>query len=57
MTQKVRKISKKWIEQTRDYFREFLNETDFPDPERLGRKRTEALLSGVVDHVHRGSVR
>jgi len=38
MTQKVRKISKKWIEQTRDYFREFLNETDFPDPERLGER-------------------
>ena len=38
MTQKVRKISKKWIEQTRNYFREFLNETDFPDPDRLGER-------------------
>ena len=38
MTKKVRKISKKWIEQTRDYFREFLNETDFPDPDRLGER-------------------
>ena len=38
MAQKVRKISKKWIVQTRDYFREFLNETDFPDPERLGER-------------------
>ena len=38
MTQEVSKISKKWIEQTRDYFREFLNETDFPDPERLGER-------------------
>ena len=36
MAKKVRKISTKWIEQTRDYFREFLNETDFPDPDRLG---------------------
>ena len=38
MTKKVRKISKKWVEQTRDYFREFLNETDFPDPDRLGER-------------------
>ena len=38
MTKKVRKISNKWIEQTRDYFREFLNETDFPDPDRLGER-------------------
>lgn len=38
MPQKVRKISKKWIEQTRDDFREFLNETDFPDPDRLGER-------------------
>lgn len=36
MTPKERKISQKWIEQTRDYFREFLDETDFPDPERTG---------------------
>ena len=33
---KQEKISTKWIEQTRDYFREFLNETDFPDPDRIG---------------------
>ena len=38
MPQKVRKISNKWIEQTRDDFREFLNETDFPDPDRLGER-------------------
>jgi hypothetical protein len=36
MAIKERKISKKWIEQTRDYFREFLDETDFPDPDRTG---------------------
>ncbi len=38
MTKKAKKISKKWIEQTRDFFREFLNETDFPDPERSGER-------------------
>jgi hypothetical protein len=38
MAKKVRKISNKWIEQTRDYFREFLNETNFPDPDRLGQR-------------------
>ena len=38
MTKKVRKISKKWIEQNRLLFREFLDETDFPDPERLGER-------------------
>jgi hypothetical protein len=36
MSIKERKISKKWIEQTRDYFREFLDETDFTDPDRTG---------------------
>ena len=36
MVKKAKKISKKWIEQTREYFREFLNETDFPDPDRIG---------------------
>ena len=38
MAKKARKISKKWIEQTRDYFREFLNETDFPDLDRSGER-------------------
>jgi len=32
------KISKKWIEQNRLKFREFLDETDFPDPERTGER-------------------
>lgn len=38
MAIKERKISSKWIEQTRNYFREFLDETDFPDPDRLGER-------------------
>lgn len=38
MIKKAKKISKKWIEQTRDFFREFLNETDFPDPDRSGER-------------------
>ena len=38
MTQKVRKISKKWTEKTRDYFRKFLKRTDFSAPDRLGER-------------------
>ena len=38
MVKKAKKISKKWIEETRDYFREFLDETDFPDPDRMGQR-------------------
>jgi hypothetical protein len=38
MTKQAHKISKKWIEQNRLLFREFLDETDFPDPERLGER-------------------
>lgn len=38
MAKKAKKISKKWIEQTREFFREFLNETDFPDPVRTGER-------------------
>lgn len=36
MIKKTRKVSQNWIEQWRDYFRKFLNETDFPDPDRVG---------------------
>ena len=36
MAAKPRRISKHWILKTREYFREFLDETDFPDPERIG---------------------
>jgi hypothetical protein len=35
MTKKANKISKKRIEQNRLLFREFLDETDFTDPQRI----------------------
>ena len=38
MVKRTKKISKRWIEQTREYFRDFLDETDFPDPERMGER-------------------
>ena len=38
MAKKSRKISTRWISETRDDFRAFLDETDFPDPERLGER-------------------
>ncbi len=38
MTKQAQKISKKWIEQNRLLFREFLDETGFPDPERAGER-------------------
>lgn len=38
MAVKAKKISTKWIAQTRDYFREFFNETDFPDPDRISER-------------------
>ena len=38
MAKSVKKLSRKWIEQNRDFFREFLDETDFPDPERTGER-------------------
>jgi hypothetical protein len=38
MTKNAQKISKKWIEQNRLQFREFFDETDFPDPQRLGER-------------------
>jgi len=36
MAKQINKISTGWIRQTRDDFRAFLDETDFPDPKRLG---------------------
>ena len=36
--EKSKKDIKKWIEEARDYFREFLDETDFPDPDRMGQR-------------------
>ena len=38
MEKTVNKISKKWIQKNREFFREFLTETEFPDPERLGER-------------------
>ena len=35
MARKSNKISTRWIRETRDDFRAFLDKTDFPDPERL----------------------
>ena len=36
MTRKANKISTRWILETRKVFRDFLDETNFLDPERLG---------------------
>ena len=38
MAKQARKISKRLIEQNRVMFREFLDETEFPDPERVGER-------------------
>jgi hypothetical protein len=38
MGKKPNKISTRWIKQTRDDFRAFLDETDFADPERFGER-------------------
>ena len=38
MASKANKISTRWIRETRDAFRRFLDETNFPDPERLGER-------------------
>ena len=38
MPRKANKISTRWIRETREAFRNFLDETNFPDPERLGER-------------------
>ena len=38
MARKANKISTRWIRETREAFRDFLDETNFPDPERLGER-------------------
>ena len=43
MTVKPRRIPKRWIQKTREYFRELLDETDFPNPERLGSRGPKFL--------------
>jgi len=41
MAKKSNKISTQWIRETRSDFRAFLDETDFPDPQRLGERGPE----------------
>ena len=43
MVKTAKKISKKWIEQSREFFREFLDETDLPDPDRIGERGPKFL--------------
>jgi hypothetical protein len=38
MKKRTQKFSTKWILETRELFRDFLNETDFPDPDRMGER-------------------
>ena len=38
MAKKAHKISKKWIVENRTFFRDFLDQTGFPDPERAGER-------------------
>lgn len=38
MAKKSNKISTRWISEARDEFRTFLQETDFPAPERIGER-------------------
>ena len=38
MTPRIQKISTKWILKTRKLFRGFLDETNFPGPDRLGER-------------------
>ena len=38
MIKKSNKISTRWISETRDEFRAFLQETDFPAPDRIGER-------------------
>ena len=38
MVKKSSKISMRWISETRDEFRAFLEETNFPAPERIGER-------------------
>ena len=38
MAKRANKISRQWIKQNRNLFREFLDETGFPDPQRIGER-------------------
>jgi len=41
--QKANKISTRWISETRGAFRDFFDETNFPDPERLGERGSKFM--------------
>lgn len=41
MAKRITKVSRKWIQQTRKNFRNFLKETDFPNPVREGERGPE----------------
>lgn len=43
MVKTAKKISKKWIEQNLEFFREFLDETGFPYPDRIGERGPKFL--------------
>ena len=41
MREKVTRLNPRWIREARDYFREFLEETEFPNPVRNGSRGSE----------------
>jgi len=41
MAKRAKKISNKWTEQTRKFFKDFLDETGFPDLNRTGERRSK----------------
>ena len=43
MAKQALKISKKWLEESRTFFREFLDQTDFLDPQRAGEQGPKFL--------------
>ena len=44
MVRKSNKISTHWIRETRNDFRAFLDETNFPDPEKTERDNKSKIL-------------
>ena len=46
MVKKSNEISARWIRETRDDFRAFLDETEFPDPERIGERGPKFTYPG-----------
>ena len=41
MAKTTNKLSSEWIRETKDFFLEFLQETNFPNPDRLGNRGPE----------------